>query len=932
MNPMYKFGITTRTTNLFRYYDDPDNVLGYAVNTGNGTLYVNSGYNTTGYLDISECSGVMVSALWDSAFYDSNKKYVKGVINTQGKETVVVVPQKAKYIRLSVPVSKWSYSGFFVYAIRQVLPIYKDDLSKEYELETNQRFYRAKLSGKLSFLRNDYNYIDSSPFEATFYLYMWRSDNLGVTWNVDFKGQFFKTDCTFNVDDQKITVQIDPLDEYNEVLAGLEKEYNLITLKPVIERLQIQKRPLIQTYIPGDSIVSCFLGGTFWEQDAEATTDRNRLVRDFHFALCNMLKEMNVTVNGTPTAINGLYAGRMVLERNTNNFTGKLYPDTNTGYYIYCSMAYSPPFFSSVLCQIKRVSDDVVVFEYNTSIVGSVWDNLDFTMNAKNGATGTARVEMATYNIYARYLLDVMTISGLNTYDIPGDDIVGYNRNYRRAIGYAIDIAEISNDFSVEPTEWGRADNGKYFLPPYNWGGQKYYPIARSTWRYASIWFRFAYGDEWIEKEGRKPYVLRDAFPVSSVISVLLKQIAPGIKHEPTAEYSQFLYGEQNPISYQRFKLLVTQKSNILVGDYQQPAQKAPTTLQQFTNMLRDCYKCFWYIENGKFKIEHVSWFQNGGSYNYNQIIGYDLTKLENIRNGKKWAFSTSEYSFDKMDLAERFQFGWMDDVTLAFEGLPIEIKSKYISPGKIEEINLSYFTSDVDMMLLNPGNMSNDGFALFAAVTTNAFSFDPSEIYPGVRITSGTNELTTPTYGIRSDVRGVAALLNVNAYGGGTARVVFYKNGAVISTQGTFVANNTTQKIAVNIPNDADALGLMATGEVTAYLYKLEVPTQYELPFVERMVDGVTYYLQNGYLAFINLQPTFYTYDLPARDVLINGSYVHVNGIERKKKQTLSFPVENDPNPMQLIKTYLGIGQIDKISINLCSLMTKTTLKYDTE
>lgn len=91
-----------------------------------------------------------------------------------------------------------------------------------------------------------------------------------------------KTDCTFNDDDKLVTVQPETIDQYNDVLAGLEKEYNLIELAPQIEFLTIRKRPLIQIYVPGDSIVSCFLGGTNWEQDANATTDQNALIQTYH--------------------------------------------------------------------------------------------------------------------------------------------------------------------------------------------------------------------------------------------------------------------------------------------------------------------------------------------------------------------------------------------------------------------------------------------------------------------------------------------------------------------------------------------------------------------------------------------------------------------------------------------------------------------------
>ena len=242
--------------------------------------------------------------------------------------------------------------------------------------------------------------------------------------------------------------------------------------------------------------------------------------------------------------------------------------------------------------------------------------------------------------------------------------------------------------------------------------------------------------------------------------------------------------------------------------------------------MLRDCFRCYWYIENNKFKIEHIQFFRNGGSYN-SATIGVDLTKLQNIRNGKNWSFATNSWSFDKVDMPERYQFEWMDDVTEPFEGNPIEVISKYVTAGKIESINISNFTSDIDYMILNPNNISDDGFALFAAV----------------------------------------------------------KNG------------NT-----------------------------------YELPFLDFSFGAGKLVLQNGILAMRYLQPTFYIYDLPAYNVEINGSQVRALGIDRKKKQTLNYPSIDDPDPMQLIKTKLGNGQIEKISINLCSRMNKLTLKYDTE
>lgn len=834
MNPIYRFGFV----NTFF-------VDGFAVGIDETHTSPNYSY-TKEYIPVSNIypRKLFMSSAPENAgvWYDSNKNIISNFgSNPPAANVEFDIPNNAYYVRVNFSLSSrragsaWLRLGTMdadnYIAPYIVHPNYKDDLAKEYELETNQRFYRAKLSGKLSFIRDDYDYINNKPFDTTFLLLIEKSNDGGKTWTSYYSGQFMKTDCTFIDYDKKVTVQPDTIDEYNDVLAGLEKEYNLITLAPAIQRITINKRPLIQIYVPGDSIVSCFLGGTNWEQDANATTDQNALVRTYHFALCNILKEIQITSHGSPAVISGLYTGRMATGATPGVFTGNLYPELNVNYYIFIfQQTIDGTPFGIALVEIRRHSDDVAMFRYQKATTAP-FDTLEFDLTAVegSGATGTMHADMKSYNIYARYLVDVDKIGDLDTYPLPTDDIVDNNRNYRRAIGYAIDVAFISNNFSDTPTEWGLADNGKYFAPPYSIYGQTFYPIARSTWRYASLWFGFYLMDWILEEQARKAYTLRDAFPVASCISVLLNQIAPGIKHEATAEYSQFLYGSSNPISGLTFRLLVSQKTNIINGEYQQPAQKVPTTLQQFTNMLRDCFKCYWYIDEGKFKIEHIQFFKNGGSYGGGAIISRDLTKEINLRNGLPWAFNTSEYSFDKVDLAERYQFEWMDDVTTPFEGLPIQVISKYVTPGKIEEINISNFTSDIDMMLLNPGNMSSDGFALFAAVPPQ-------------------------------------------------------------------------------------------TG------------TQWILPFTRQTINGVEYFLQNGYLAFINLQSPYWMYDLPARRVSVNGSEVNAYGIERKKKQTFSFPATDDPNPMQLIKTYIGNGQVDKLSVNLHSRSIKATLKYDTE
>jgi len=807
-------------------------------------------------------------------------------------------------------------------------PNYKDDVSVDLEMESNQKFYRKKLNGKISFIRNDFNYIIAQNFDTDYKFEIEISFDFGLTWNREYLGKFNITDCEIDYDDLILSVQIDNIDDYTDVLNGLEKEYNLIQLLPEIEQLTISKRPLIQVYIPGQNIVSCFLSGETWEQDCETVTNKADLVNDYKFALSNMLKEMNLTSNGG-LAVDGLYTGRMSLSG--SNFTGTLISNTNLLFRIEISVAYAGVWFGLVEVDIIRNSDNLLVYRYTDGLSsGESFDNEDFTMTPRNGSPGDVTNEMATYNIYSRYLLDKTTIGGLTTYPLPTNDIVPYNRNYSRVIGYAFDVSYLSINYSLSPTEWGRNDIGQYYLPPYSIFGDKFYPIARSSWRYSSIWFKFDSLDFLVERDARKEYVMRDTFPIYTVISSLLAQFAPDITHDKSPEYSEFLYSETNPITGIKFFLMMTQKTNVLFGNYQQPAQKAQITLKWVTNMLRDCFRCFWHIEDGKFRIEHVSWYQNGGSYSSGGVVGTDLTQLINVRNGKNWAFNTSKVTFDKVDMPERYEFTWMDDVTETFEGMPIEVLSKYVQKGKIEEIGVMGFNSDIDFMLLNPEDMNKDGFALFAAVNPTALVDDP--IYFGLP-TSGTGGQTTPKYKVNTLYNGKSAILNLNILTlAGNYQVLFYDISGAVIWSGSLITATGMQSVNVDIPLDAYEIGLSGSGVVDAILYSLIVPTAYALPFVLKQNNGVDFYSQNGLLAFEYLQPNFYVYDLPARDVLINGENIEVYGVERKKKQTLNFPVGSNIDPLELITTNIGNGQVDKISINLSSRMAKTTLKYDTE
>lgn len=809
-----------------------------------------------------------------------------------------------------------------------VYPLFKSDLAKDYELQQNERFFRAKLNGKLTFSRNDYVTIANANFETRFVLVVSISWDNGQTWAEYWRGEFWKTDCKFDADAQTIDVTPSPVDGYTEVLAGMEKEYNLIDLKPEIERVRLWKRPLIQMYVPGETVVSCFLSGMYWEQDCRAIENEDELKNTYHFTLNAQRRLMDVigeTTPELPLSFNGI-----VPENETTPFNYTRGEFTLSFEYIsgsgYAAGIWTISHNGTMLWRGQIVNQPMPIAPYYITL-----EPVDGT-----GATGNVTLYAHDVHVFGRYLLDVEELRGVATQPIPDDDLVENNRNYHRVIGYAVnDVIRFSDEATTTPTEWGMKTPGQYYVKPYSIFGQQMYPIGRSHWGDVSIWFAFSTFDWLYEESGRKEYTINDVNPLFSVISVLLAKIAPGITHEPTAEYSQFLYGRYNPISGNKFELALTQKSNILVGEYTEPTRNAPITLKMVTDMLRDCFRAYWFIEDGKFKVEHVQWFKNGGRYTGNPVISHDLTIESVTRNAKAWAFGTSQYEYNKPTMPERYQFGWMDETTRAFDGFPIEIISKFVNPGNIEQITVSNFTTDIDYMLLNPAACSKDGFALMATMADDV-------ITPDTEYMIVTGRLIPWLYGLRYSLGGMAAgetiTIDFSAKpyedGGedGACDIVFLReNNSPISTMGTF-EHSGQHRFYGTVPPEATQIGFRAKTDIVMMVKVSAINGERYLPFITHEINREETRNQNGLLAFVDLQPKYYIYDLPAYNVRINEQQDVAYGITREKKQTLRFPVVDDPNPMQLIKTHLGNGQVDKISVNLSSRITNVTLAFDTQ
>lgn len=821
----------------------------------------------------------------------------------------------------------------------KVNPHYKD-LSKKYAKESGQEFFRISLDGKINLFGQDYELIANSGLEDQLIFIIDKYNRISGKWIEYYKGEFNKTDCKLDYDKKKCELKTTAIDDYSEVMNKYENTYDLIKLAPEITRIDLHKRSLMQVYVRGANSITNFFGGIYWEDDVNSAIDsHDDLINKYYFSYIKAGNEFYVRGAGI-SGVNGVYAGTNGYWSCWNGYTCYMGTDTPlTKAYIY----------------IKRNNDGTVLYrsvkQWMFTNAGNCYigrENIEM-VNVSNPSDKFAIESPFVYHIYRRLLCDVDTVKDSdgvkNTYDLPPDDFVTDNRNYKKCIGLRGGLFFCTSRAVDEPTKYGLNDYNQYFTNqfiPSSAGIGRALPISKNSWANASLWYVYDSYYEHFEEILRKQYTLKDSYSIGAAIKAILKKIDPTISHEPTVEYSQFLYGNNNPLGLAKFYVYITQKTNILKGNYDRPAQKAETSLEELMKMLRDCFRCYWYIEDNKFKIEHIYFFMNGGSYLSQSSYQLDFTALTDQFNKKLSSYFQSEVEFEKSDLNQRYEFGWMDDVTDLFGGVAINVKSQYIQKDKTEEINIGQFSSDVDFMLFNPSNFSDDGFALLCPIIpnlarTSEVTYNKYISYRGVISNISDWNMITAKVNPGSVLR----IYSPN-YIAGSIGALGYSSQKVTSGQVSYVdmqnlpSDENGYKV-FNIPLGIEYIYInikTSSGDFT-YSMKLYVDNMLQLPIitVENLIDenGDTYkaIAQNWYASWIYLQ-NLYMYDMPAQNIESNVvGTLYVQDVKKCMKHTIEFPSEEDLDELELVKTAFGNGKIDEMSFNINTRQAKVNLLY---
>lgn len=704
----------------------------------------------------------------------------------------------------------------------QVFPNYSE-LNNVYEREAEEEFSRNGLKGNITFVGADYDLINSSGFTTRFTFLCKRKNEATQIFEDYAAAQFYKTDCVFDIDKRTIKPKLDFVDSYDQLFSNIENEYNLIKLAPEKVVMEFDKRPYLQIYLPFDNTIGCIMPGGYWEQPCKSVsaTDAVNLYYFTETEATPEKKTLVITGTGIPSDIPGNYISNDLIFQEGSVFTSE-----NGLYYIEVirDIGVDPRYFY----ELKEVATDNILFKSSSNFGLDPLKAPNFEFYPEPGASGSYFSTYLFISVYTRYLTNESTFDGISTFDIPTDDIADNTANYEKVARFSFDEGQgafTSATTTTTSTQYGIAPNGEYYDEPLAPDNSRPIPVARNSWTSLSIWFYISTQYISIDQTERSPASIKDASPISSAISVLLAKVAPTLTHQGTSAYSEFLYGT-NPISGDTLRYFITQKTNITRGEYDEPAQKALIKLSEVLEMLKNVFRCYWFVDDtGKFRIEHIKYFRGGGSYSGAPELNEDLTTLK-ASNGLPWSKFSNEVSFLKDKLPGRYEFSWMDKSTEGFDGLPIIDNSGITQKGKIEEVKVGKFTTDLDYILATPAEVSNDGFVMFAAAP------------------SGNN---------------------------------------------------------------------------------------WKVSYGSRTVDNYNYILQNYFLAFIYLAPAFYIYDLPSYEVIINNEPGTVQGVKRSMIQEVKYPSVDDPDPLKLIRTELGDGNIAELSVNLHTRVNTITLKYDT-
>lgn len=605
-----------------------------------------------------------------------------------------------------------------VYTQNDVHPVFGDDIKINISREENQIFRREKIEGTFKFVNKDFDLIYECSIFTKFTLEIYREDVFVGSAN------FIRTDCEFNLDDKICSVKLTTKDIYEKILNGYDNKYNLVKLAPQRESVTLTKRAILQFYVRGEKVVTNVVGGVHYEQSCKEIYDAGKLKDTYHFGGYLPLSYIYINKVIDATAPSDVF-GRYFIDTSTEGGAAIIYINENNSRYRIQLVIFDT---ESLLLLIDSNSNTNLASVRIPSIQSGS-QAITFVKNSSSGGNYASGTFNSDGDLYCRVLLPkYFNNSYQRSMD---DDITDYDSNYPYVGDVSLDQfapkMRMVVDKSNTPTEWGIDSEGAYFVyPTLNADQQKKgsspIPIGQSHWERMSSWLLSDDDVSDLVDDFDDTFVLKDSYPIWSAIAVLLNEIDDTITFEGTQDYSMFLYSGamQELYSYDflgcRNALHITPISNIKKTFYEQAAQRGEISLKQILDMLRNVYNCYWFIDSdNRLRIEHIVYFKNGNSYDVEKPTpSIDVTIKKNLPTGESWGFAQNTVEYETGKCPARYEFKWGDNCTYPFVGEPIDVKDIYLDASRKESVGIDNFLADIDYIVSNPSEVSDDLFALY--------------------------------------------------------------------------------------------------------------------------------------------------------------------------------------------------------------------------
>lgn len=356
-------------------------------------------------------------------------------------------------------------------------------------------------------------------------------------------------------------------------------------------------------------------------------------------------------------------------------------------------------------------------------------------------------------------------------------------------------------------------------------------------------------------------------------------------------------------------------------------------SLQILLEWLRNTFNVYWDImDNGDFRIEHYSYYDNGLAYSGDPTISYDLTSLF-----PTWLEGTNKITYEKQEMYGREKWAWLFAQSEDFIGKDIiyesPVKKRRRKESNSMEYSLSELTTDLPALINDPEEAPTEGY-VFLSGGTQVDSGDLMSDWISVNYDSFSSLGHTVIAGIKNTVLNVQkARTNSNftfegglsydidltvSVASGTAPFIYFAltDGTPISTKVRLTAgvnhlrikcnNGGTGRLYLETPiNETTQFGISA---IDWHYHKAEI-----IKGTGKLTGEELY---NADLSLANLHDKLFRHGRPIISGNMNGALETFFSAKRTKIQSgVQFPFcAGTISEYELVSTDVGDGRPIKV------------------